>query len=211
MKLWNKEELLDLKFPTGKYSLIYGDPPWSYWNGGKKSADRHYPTMDIEDIKNLPVEQISQPDSILALWATYPILPQALDVVKAWGFEYSTVLFTWVKRNKVSNSYFWGCGSYTRANAEIVLLGKKGKGIPRKRKDIHQIIDSQISVHSRKPDIVRTKLVQLFGDVPRVELFARTKIHGWEVWGNNQKLEYSPLESFTTDSQGLINKELLLP
>ncbi len=160
---------------------------------------------------NLPVEQISQPDSILALWATYPILPQALDVVKAWGFEYSTVLFTWVKRNRVSNSYFWGCGSYTRANAEIVLLGKKGKGLPRKRKDIHQIIDSQIMEHSRKPDIVRTKLVQLFGDVPRVELFARTKIHGWEVWGNNQKLEYSPLENFTTDSQALINKELLLP
>jgi len=197
-----------LIFPDKLYQLIYADPAWKYWSGGSRSADRHYDVMEIEDIMNLPVKQIAEKDSILCMWATYPILPQAFEVMKAWGFEYSTVVFTWVKRNKVANSYFWGCGGYTRANAEIVLLGKKGKGLPRKRKDIHKIIDSQIMEHSRKPDIVRNKLVQLFGDVSRVELFARTKVFGWDVWGNDEKLQSVQLDLF--NSQQLVNKDLLL-
>ena len=200
---------LKMNFPNKKYDLIYADPAWSYWGGGKKSADRHYDVMEIEDIKNLPVNQITELNSVLCMWVTFPILPQALEVMKAWGFEYSTVLFTWVKRNKITNSWFWGCGNYTRANAEIVMLGKKGKGLPRQSKSVHQIIESPLDqqYHSRKPDMARSRILELFGDVSRIELFARTKIHGWDVWGNDEKLQNQPLEAF---SQQLINKELLI-
>jgi len=189
---------LTLNFPDKKYQLIYCDPAWKYWSGGDKNASRHYHCMEIDEIKNLPVDQIAEENSVLCMWVTYPILPEALEVMKAWGFEYSTVLFTWVKRNKITNSWFWGCGNYTRANAEIVLLGRKGKGLERKSKKIHQIIDSPVdqNYHSKKPDIVRTRLIELFGDVSHIELFARTKIHGWDVWGNDEKLENIPLEVF---------------
>jgi len=187
-----------MNLPDKKYSIIYADPAWSYWAGGLKNASRHYQCMEINEIKNLPVNQVANENSVLCMWATYPILPEALQVVKAWGFEYSTVLFTWVKRNKITNSWFWGCGNYTRANAEIVVLGKKGKGLQRKSKKVHQIIDSPVDqkFHSRKPDIVRSRIIELFGDVSRIELFARTKVHGWDVWGNDPKLESKPLEAF---------------
>lgn len=200
---------MEIKFPDKKYQLIYADPAWKYWSGGSRSADRHYPTMNIEDIKDLPVQDISEKDSILAMWVTNPILPQALEVVKAWGFEYSTVLFTWIKRNKVSNTFFWGCGSYTRANPEMVIIGRRGKGLPVKSHRVHSIIEAPLDqkFHSKKPDIVRSKLLQLFGDVTRIELNARQKIFGWDVWGNDPKLNAVPLESF---SHQLIQKELLL-
>ena len=194
------------KFPDKKYQLIYCDPAWKYWSGGLRNASRHYFCMDPNDIKNLPVNQIAEKNSVLCMWATYPNLPLALEVMKAWGFEYSTVLFTWVKRNKITNSWFWGCGNYTRANAEIVLLGKKGKGVKRKSAKVHQIIETsrlanqyfESELHSKKPDIVRSRIIELFGDVSRIELFARTKLPEFgDVWGNDEKLENLPLEVFS--------------
>jgi len=152
--------------------------------------------MDIKDIQNLPVNSIADKNSILCMWATFPILPNCIDLVKKWGFDYSTVLFTWIKTNKNTNSWFWGCGNYTRSNAEIVILGKKGSSPPRQSKSISQIIIAPIAQHSKKPNIVRTKIVKLFGNLPRIELFARTKIHGWDTWGNDKKLQNEPLEAF---------------
>ena len=188
-----------LNFPDKKYEIIYADPAWKYWSGGKKSAERHYDVMEIDEIKNLPVNQIAEENSVLCMWATYPILPEALEVVKAWGFVYSTVIFTWVKRNKITNSWFWGCGNYTRANSEIVILGRKGKGLERKSKKIHSIIESPVDqqYHSKKPNMVRSRIIELFGNVSRIELFARTKVHGWDVWGNDEKLQSQPLEVFS--------------
>ncbi len=153
--------------------------------------------MNIEDIKKLPVKQIAEKDSVLLLWITFPCLEWGLAVIKAWGFTYKTVAFTWVKRNKVSGGYFTGLGNYTKANAEICLLATKGKGCKVLNKTISHIIATPIGAHSKKPNIVRTKIVKLFGDLNRIELFARTKIHGWDTWGNDPKLQLQPLELFS--------------
>lgn len=189
-----------IPFPDKKYKIIYADPPWEYWAGGEKNATQHYDCMKIEDIYQLPVKTISDNDSVLCMWATWPILPEAIKVIESWGFEYSTCLFVWVKTNKVTNSWFWGCGNYTRANSEFVLLGRKGKAVERKSKSINQIITAPFTQHSKKPNIIRNKIIELFGDLPRIELFSRTKIHGWDTWGNDAKLQLQPLEAFGMES-----------
>ena len=92
--------------------------------------------------------------------------------------------FTWIKTNGNSNSLFWGMGYYTRSNPEICLLGKKGKGLQAKKHDIHSVIFSPIKEHSKKPIEIKHKIVELFGDVPRIELFARDRFEGWDCYGN---------------------------
>ena len=172
-----------------KYQIIYADPPWKYkvWSkkGNGRSAESHYKTMNIEVIINLKdfINSISSKDCILFIWVTYPCLKEGLKVIEAWGFNYKTCGFTWVKRNKKSNSWFWGMGYWTRANAEICLIATKGN-IKRVSKRVHQIIDTPIENHSKKPDIVRKKIIELVGDLPRIELFARDKVDGWDSWGD---------------------------
>lgn len=139
--------------------------------------------MNIKDIKNLPIKEIADENCILFMWVTMPKLNECFDVIKAWGFEYKTCAFTWIKRNKKSNSWFWGMGSWTRANAEICLLATKGNP-KRISASVHSVIDTPIEGHSKKPNIVRDKIIELIGDLPRVELFARKKTEGWDVWGN---------------------------
>ncbi len=152
--------------------------------------------MKIDEIKKLPVKSISEKNSVLLMWITYPCLEWAIDVIEAWGFKYKTVAFTWVKKNKNGVGYFTGLGNYTRANAEICLLATRGKGCKVINKTISQIVDSPITKHSKKPDVIRKKIIKLFGDLSRIELFARTPIHGWEVWGNDPKLQLNPLEAY---------------
>lgn len=170
-----------------KYQIIYADPPWSFkvWSkkGMNRSAAKHYPTMAKKDIQNLPVKEISDKNCILFLWVTAPCLIEGLELIKFWGFEYKTVGFTWVKKNKRADSWFWGLGYWTRANAEFCLIATKGKP-KRASASVHSVIDSPIKKHSQKPDIVRDKIVELVGDLPRIELFAREKIEGWDCWGN---------------------------
>ena len=171
-----------------KFNIIYADPPWSfktYSNKGKgKSAERYYNTLSIEDIKKIDVSSIAEDNCILFLWVTFPFLIEGLEVIKDWGFIYKTVGFCWVKRYpKQTNKYFWGLGYYTRANAELCLIATKGK-IKRVSNSVHQIIDTPIEKHSKKPHIVREKIVELVGNLPRVELFAREKVDGWVCLGN---------------------------
>ena len=170
-----------------KYSVILADPPWAFraWsNKGKgRSAEQHYPTMRLEDIKALPVADLAAEDCVLFLWATFPMLKEALEVVEAWGFSYKTVAFTWVKENRKSPGLFWGLGYWTRANAEVCLLATRGNP-KRQSTAVHQVILSPVEQHSKKPDEVRERIVTLMGDVPRVELFARQQAPGWDVWGN---------------------------
>lgn len=178
--------------PNKKYNIIYADPPWKYRDkcaAGKRGACFKYDVQDINWIKNLPVQNITDDNCVLFLWTTMPMLQEGLDVIKAWGFTYKTNAFTWVKKNKKKNSWFWGMGSWTRSNAELCLLGTKGKP-KRITGGIHSVIDTPIEKHSKKPDIVRNKIVQLCGDLPRIELFARESVNGWDCWGNeaNQKL-----------------------
>ena len=170
-----------------KYNVIYCDPPWRYavWSGkGKgRSAENHYPTMSVEDICRLHVADIAAEDCVLFMWATFPNLMEAFDVIKAWGFDYKTVAFVWVKQNKKCDSLFWGMGYWTRSNAEICLLATKGHP-KRIGRAVHQVIISHIEEHSKKPAETRDRIVELVGDVPRVELFARQKTLGWDAWGN---------------------------
>ncbi len=170
-----------------KYSVIYADPPWHYRTYSKKgrgrSADSHYPTMDLEDIKALPISEIADKDCALFMWLTFPCMKEAFEVLDAWGFEYKTVAFVWVKQNRKSDSLFWGMGYWTRANAELWILATKGHP-KRANTGVHQVIMSHIEAHSKKPNEARERIVRLMGDVPRIELFARQSPEGWDVWGN---------------------------
>ena len=171
----------------GKYSIIYADPPWHYKTysekGQGRSAEKHYPTMSIEQIKALPVETLAADDCALFMWITFPCMKEAFEVLEAWGFQYKTVAFVWVKQNRGSDSLFWGMGYWTRSNAEICILATKGHP-KRVSGSVHQVILSHVQRHSKKPDEVRDRIVQLMGDLPRIELFARQKANGWDVWGN---------------------------
>ena len=170
-----------------KYAVIYADPPWAYrtysQKGQGRSAESHYPTMSIDAIKALPVSTIAAKDCSLFLWLTFPCMREAFSVIDAWGFTYKTVAFVWVKQNRKSNSLFVGMGYWTRANAEICVLATRGHP-KRVNAGVRQIILSHIEEHSKKPDEVRDRIVQLMGDVPRIELFARQSPEGWDVWGN---------------------------
>lgn len=167
-----------------KYSIIYADPPWRYnCKVLPGAAEKHYPTMSIDDLCSLPVEQLATHDCLLFLWTTFPMLQEALRLIPAWGFRYTTVAFVWLKQNRKSLSWFYGLGFWTRGNAEICLLAKRGKP-KRYSNSIHQFIISPVEEHSKKPDITRDKIVSLAGDLPRIELFARQTTPGWDVWGN---------------------------
>lgn len=173
----------------GKYKIIYADPPWGYncWKGKEtRTADSHYDVMSLDDICALDVSSICDDECALFIWVTCPFLESVFRVIDSWGFEYKTVAFTWVKQNKKSDSLFWGLGHYTRANAEYCLLcKKKGGKMPKVvNRAVHSVIISSIEGHSKKPDEARDRIVQLFGNIPRIELFAREKVKGWHCFGN---------------------------
>jgi hypothetical protein len=167
-----------------KFNIIYADPAWSYQDKScSGNASDQYQTMSIEDICNLPVKDIADKDCVLFLWATYPLLPEALKVIEAWGFKYKSIAFQWVKLNKKNGKPFYGLGRWTRGNTEPCLIATKGKP-SRVSYSVFQLIQTPIERHSKKPDIVRDKIVQLMGDLPRIELFARNKVEKWSAWGN---------------------------
>lgn len=139
--------------------------------------------MDIEELCSMPVNGIAADNSVLFLWATFPQLQEALRLIKAWGFTYKTVAFVWLKLNKKSHTWFYGLGFWTRGNAEICLLATKGRP-HRISNKVHQLIVSPVEEHSKKPDAARDKIIELLGDLPRIELFARQKTEGWDIWGN---------------------------
>ena len=172
-----------------KYKIVYADPPWSYFNGGvpQGGVNAQYKTMKLEDIKALPISELASEPSVLLLWATFPQLPQALEVMQAWGFKYKTLGFSWIKTNK-NGTPFFGIGYYAKSNAEVCLLGVKGNAHELvKSNSVSSVIMHPKTRHSEKPAIVREKIVELFGDLPRIELFARQKTEGWDVWGNELK------------------------
>ena len=139
--------------------------------------------MPIEEIYKFPIDNIADENCALFLWVTYPILSEAIETVKKWGFRYVTVAFTWIKTNKNNGKPFFGLGNWTRANAEICVLGFRGK-LKRKSNKVSQVVLSPLREHSRKPDEIRDKIVELMGDLPRIELFARQSANGWDCWGN---------------------------
>jgi len=167
-----------------RFKIIYADVPWSYRDQGCSGtmAD-HYHGMKLEDIKRLPVQDIADKDSVLFFWATYPMLKEALEVIEAWGFTYKTIAFQWIKLNPKSLTPFYGLGRWTRGNTEPCLLATKGHP-HRVSNSVFQLIQTPRRRHSEKPDIVRDKIIELMGPLPRIELFARKKAPGWEAIGN---------------------------
>lgn len=184
-----------------KYQIIYADPPWRYndpKNNDPAMGGITYPTMDDESIYSMKVNEITEDDSVLFLWATMPKLKEALMTIERWGFKYITCAFVWVKQNPNSDirhpSFFQptdkeafniysGLGHWVNGNAELCLLGKKGTP-QRISKEVKQIVLAPRSKHSEKPAEIMYRIVKLMGDIPRIELFARQKTEGWDVWGN---------------------------
>lgn len=182
-----------MSFPTGHYEAIYADPPWTYrQHGGPRGkrgmANAHYGTMSLAELAALPVGKLAAPGGCaLFLWATGPLLPEALELMRTWGFAYKGIAFAWTKTNRRSGGLFWGMGAYTRANAELCLLGvtpgyKATEHVRSHR--VHQVLQTPVGRHSAKPPETRERIVELLGDVPRIELFARGKASGWDAWGD---------------------------
>ena len=184
-----------MNLPAKTYTVIYADPPWSYGDKGfgKRPDDAvvtgsfapeagRYSTMTLKDIEALNVRQIAASDSVLLLWATSPLLPEALRVMSAWGFKYKTVAFCWSKVTNTGKAVA-NLGQWTLGNVELCLLGTKGSP-KRLVRDIRQLVVAERTRHSQKPEEVSLRIGRLFGDVPRIELFARCSPIGWDVWGN---------------------------
>lgn len=169
-----------------RFTTILADPPWEYSrNRAHDSAGGGTPylQMDLAALKALSVPSIAERDSALFLWATHPKLPEALELMAAWGFKFTTVAFTWLKLDPKKGGIHSGMGHWTNGNCEIVLLGKRGAP-KRQDRDVKQVITAPLMEHSRKPDRVHRDIVRLMGDVPRVELFARRLVPGWTCVGN---------------------------
>lgn len=170
----------------GGYQHVLADPPWSYrdkGHAGERGAEYHYPCLTLDALKRLPVHEICAPDCLLAMWWVPPMPAEALAVVQAWGFTLKTMKgFTWHKTTVHGKSHF-GMGNWTRANTEDCLFAVRGR--PRRvSASVRQFLEAPRGAHSAKPPEVRTRLVELMGDVKRIELFARERVEGWDAWGD---------------------------
>ena len=174
-----------LPLPNKKYGIIYADPPWNYSDKScEGAAEKHYPSMKVNDICAMPVKDLAADNCVLFMWATYPMMKEALQTIEAWGFTYKSIAFQWVKLNRSSPGFFYGLGRWTRGNTEPCLLAVKGKP-SRVSKSVSQLIFSPVQNHSKKPDETRERIIHLMGDDhPRIELFARQHTDGWDAWGN---------------------------
>lgn len=179
-----------------QYNIILMDPPWKYGDSrnykvknnptGAGGASKHYPVMGLKELKELPIQNIINPEScFLFMWCTGPKMDWGIECMKAYGFKFVTIPFVWVKvKNDLSDIRYDGIGCYTNNNAEYVLLGRIGK-YQRANTGVRQIVTySPKGKHSKKPDEIRGRIVRLIGDLSRIELFAREKVDGWDSWGN---------------------------
>jgi N6-adenosine-specific RNA methylase IME4 len=205
----NTLEKLYPKLPNKKYDIIYADPPWDY-NGklqfdkssasvdkidiSKKifisSASFKYPTLKLKELKKLQLKDIAKEDCLLFMWTSNPHLAQAIELGEAWGFEYRTIAFIWDKMNH-------NPGQYTLSNCEICLVFKRGKiPQPRGARNVQQLVRSPRREHSQKPDEIREAINKMFPTQTKIELFARNRFDGWDIWG---------LDAFDKDRQATLN------
>ena len=175
--------------PNKKYNIIYADPPWHFSNwsvkGNVKAPINYYATMSINDICKLPVKDIADKNCVLFIWTCDPIVDKTFEVIKSWGFTYKTMGFVWVKITK-QNKPKMGLGYWSRGSTEYCLLATKGKP-KRCSKKVAKTIMARATIHSKKPKIIKDKIVELCGDLPRIELFARNVglfSNNWDYWGN---------------------------
>lgn len=188
--------------PRKHFGVCLADPPWHFktynekgrkrspdWKPFKGSPSIHYDTMSAEDIRALPVQSLMAEDSCLILWICWPLLPEALELISAWGFSYKTCAFSWTKAHagqvemfRDDNDVQIGMGYWTRSNSEVALLATRGKP-KRLHADLRQAIIEPRRAHSRKPDCIYSRIERLVPG-PRLELFSRTSRAGWSHWGN---------------------------
>ena len=179
-----------------KYNIIYADPPWHYGsksavNNTKGSAikplSEHYNTMTLTQMADIPVINIVHDDAACFMWVTDSHLDEALIVMKAWGFKYKTIAFNWIKKTSKGN-FCKNVAPWTMKSSEICLLGTRGAMTKyKKSNNVESLIIAERTRHSRKPDEARNRIFDLFGDIPRLELFCRYPSDGWDTWGNEVK------------------------
>jgi N6-adenosine-specific RNA methylase IME4 len=186
------------RFTAGKkFATILADPPWQFQNKTGKIAPEHkrlsrYSTMTLEDICTLPVEDVAAPTAHLYLWVPNALLPEGLEVMKAWGFKYKSNVI-WHKIRKDGGSDGRGVGFYFRNVTEVLLFGVRGKNartLPPGRSQVN-MMQTRKREHSRKPD-EQYDLVQSCSPGPYLEMFARGERAGWDVWGNQADESYAP-------------------
>jgi N6-adenosine-specific RNA methylase IME4 len=178
-------------FPNRKYEVILADPPWLYYGDPNKdqAAGKHYSLMSTAEIARLPVGSITAPRAALFLWATGPRLPEAIKVMEAWGFHFRGIAYVWVKTAR-DGHIINGQGvrpTFTKPTSELVLVGstcRRGRPLSLLTEAQGQIVLASRGRHSEKPAVFRDKIVELLGDVSRIELFARERVDGWDAWGN---------------------------
>lgn len=171
---------MSVAWPTGPYDIVLADPPWEYQgtlDSGSR-ATRHYMTMPLEAICDLPVKGLIARDALIYMWATGPCLTDAICALNAWGVKYRTIAFVWDKVHLTP-------GSYTMSQTELVLVAKRGS-IPKPRgtRNERQLHTETRTVHSRKPDAIHAAIERMHPHARKLELFARRVRPGWDVWGN---------------------------
>lgn len=210
-----------MKSQTKKYKVILADPPWQYFNPKNNDPSMGgitYDTMPVEDIMKMPIQELCDKDCALFMWATMPKLKEAFQVIESWEFNYTTCAFVWIKLNKnagfiektinkikyiiIEGGFYSGLGHWVNGNAEICLFAKKGHP-KRNKKNVKQLIFSPLRHHSAKPVEVRNRIVELMGNVPRIELFARDRVDGWDAFGNE-------IESDITINNDLFYRKTLI-
>lgn len=167
------------------FKIIYIDPPWSYNRKVGQGVIKDYNSMANEDIYKLPISRLADDDCALICWLTFPKIAEGVKAIQSWGFEIKTVFATWIKLNSKNMQPFFGVGSYTKSNCEFCLLATKGnmhKYV--KTNSISSVVMAPREKHSKKPDVVRKMITDLFGELPRVELFARQRHDGWTCLGD---------------------------
>ena len=168
-----------------KYQIIYADPPWDMGaRNNKRVLVPKYNMMNEYDIYNLDIGELSDDNSALFIWAINAKIPQAIELIRRNGFRYVGVAFCWIKTSqKTGEPNCRMAGNYTLQGMELCLLAIKGS-MKTLDRTVRQVLKSPREHHSKKPDVIRHEIVRLFGDIPRLELFAREKTEGWDVWGN---------------------------
>lgn len=174
----------------GKYRVIYADPPWKFSSGPSRNPSNHYRTMPLQEIAALPVKELAHPEGCrLFMWTTMPLLHKVPDILRAWGFRYSTARVwgkLWPSEDEMfiyPDSLARGTGYEVVNNCELLIIGKRGRPQPLVGKKPGSLFFARRREHSRKPESTRKELASLF-EGPRCELFARSSAQGWETWGN---------------------------
>tara|TARA_R110000822_G_scaffold38988_1_gene107520 strand:- start:3244 stop:4428 length:1185 start_codon:yes stop_codon:yes gene_type:complete len=172
--------------PSGKYRVIYADPPWKYndtlsisKDGLVESygpAEAHYPSMSISELCDLPIKELAEPDAVLFIWTTSPLLEDTFPIIKAWGFAYKTS-FVW---DKVKHNM----GHYNSVRHEFLLVCTRGSCTPDVKKLFDSVQTIERQAHSKKPEEFREIIDTIYPEGTRIELFARGRVDGWDAWGN---------------------------